>query len=71
MVTFLLQAISHQMGGEPRVVLTGGLSAHAWAAAIPLVHAIDPHLTLRGLALLHAELATRESVASRESVAQT
>lgn len=56
MVTFLLQAMSHQLADKPRVVLTGGLSAHPWAAAIPGVDAIDPLLTLRGLALLHAQV---------------
>jgi type III pantothenate kinase len=44
---------------RPRVILTGGLSAAPWAADIPDVDAIDPHLTLRGLALLHAESAAR------------
>jgi type III pantothenate kinase len=41
------------------VVLTGGLSASAWARAIPGVAAIDPDLTLKGLAILHAETAGR------------
>jgi type III pantothenate kinase len=42
-----------------QVILTGGLSAAPWAADIPDVDAIDPNLTLRGLALLHAETAAR------------
>ncbi len=40
-----------------RVVLTGGLSAAPWATAIEGVDAIDPDLTLKGLAILHAEVA--------------
>jgi len=40
-----------------RTILTGGLSAAPWAAAIEGVDVIDPDLTLRGLALLHAEVA--------------
>jgi type III pantothenate kinase len=43
-------------GPAPKVILTGGLSATEWAAAIPGVDAIDPLLTLRGLAILHAEV---------------
>jgi type III pantothenate kinase len=37
-------------------ILTGGLSAGPWAAGIDGVDAIDPDLTLRGLAILHAEV---------------
>lgn len=44
---------------RPQVILTGGLSNAPWAADIPDVDAIDPQLTLRGLALLHAESAAR------------
>lgn len=46
-------------GIEPTAVhaiLTGGLSAAPWAAAIDGVDAIDPDLTLRGLGILHAEV---------------
>jgi type III pantothenate kinase len=43
--------------GEVHVVLTGGLSQGAWAAALDGVEAIDPELTLKGLAILHAEVA--------------
>lgn len=46
--------------GEVRAILTGGLSAAAWAQGIPGIDAIDPDLTLRGLALLHAEVAGGE-----------
>ena len=41
---------------EVRVVLTGGLSAAPWAQGIDDVDAIDPDLTLKGLAILHAEV---------------
>lgn len=39
-----------------RTLLTGGLSAAPWASAIEGVEIIDPDLTLKGLALLHAEV---------------
>jgi type III pantothenate kinase len=45
---------------EPRdvhVVLTGGLSRAPFAGSIDGVEAIDPDLTLKGLAILHAEVA--------------
>jgi type III pantothenate kinase len=41
---------------DVRAILTGGLSAAPWAAALDGVDVIDPELTLRGLAILHAEL---------------
>jgi type III pantothenate kinase len=42
---------------DVHVVLTGGLSQGAWAGALEGVEAIDPELTLKGLAILHAEVA--------------
>ena len=42
---------------DVHVILTGGLSAAPWATAIEGVSAIDPDLTLKGLAILHAEVA--------------
>ncbi|HEY4227322.1 MAG TPA: type III pantothenate kinase [Candidatus Limnocylindrales bacterium] len=42
---------------DVHVVLTGGLSRLPWAAALEGVEAIDPDLTLKGLAILHAEVA--------------
>jgi type III pantothenate kinase len=42
---------------EVHVVLTGGLSAMPWASTLEGVEAIDPDLTLKGLAILHAEVA--------------
>lgn len=47
----------------PKVILTGGYSNAEWATAIPGVDAIDPLLTLRGLAILHSEVRHKESVA--------
>jgi pantothenate kinase type III len=38
---------------DVRVVLTGGHAALSWARTIEGVDAIDPDLTLRGLALVH------------------
>jgi type III pantothenate kinase len=43
-------------GARPQVVVTGGLSAAPWSSALPGVDVIDPELTLKGLALLHAEV---------------
>lgn len=49
-----------QTGGlapsEVRTILTGGLSAAPWARGITGVDTIDPELTLKGLAILHAEV---------------
>jgi type III pantothenate kinase len=41
---------------DVRAILTGGLSAAPWAAELEGVDAIDPDLTLKGLAILHAEV---------------
>jgi type III pantothenate kinase len=46
--------------GEVKAILTGGLSAAPWARGIDGVDAIDPDLTLRGLAILHAEVSGGE-----------
>jgi len=51
--------LADMAGVEPaavRAILTGGLSRAPWAAAIDGVDAIDPDLTLKGLAILHAEV---------------
>jgi type III pantothenate kinase len=45
---------------DVRVVLTGGISRLPFAATIEGVAAIDPELTLKGLAILHAEVAGGE-----------
>ena len=42
---------------EVHTILTGGLSAAPWAATLEGIEAIDPELTLKGLAILHAEVA--------------
>jgi type III pantothenate kinase len=41
---------------EVRAILTGGLSSASWARAIRGIDVIDPDLTLKGLAILHAEV---------------
>ncbi|MDP8904284.1 MAG: type III pantothenate kinase [Chloroflexota bacterium] len=59
LVRELLAAIRAELaeagGPAPKVILTGGLSAAPWAGDIPGVDVIDPQLTLRGLAIVHAE----------------
>jgi type III pantothenate kinase len=50
-------------GGRPsevHTILTGGLSAAPWARDLEGVDVIDPDLTLKGLAILHAEVAGGE-----------
>jgi hypothetical protein len=39
------------------VILTGGVAAAPWARDVVGIDVIDPDLTLRGLAILHAEVA--------------
>ncbi len=43
--------------GAIPAILTGGLSAAPWARGIAGIDAIDPDLTLKGLAILHAAVA--------------
>ena len=45
---------------DVRAILTGGLSAAPWARGLDGIDAIDPDLTLKGLAILHAEVAGGE-----------
>jgi type III pantothenate kinase len=52
---------------QPKVILTGGLSATDWAHTIPGVDAIEPLLTLRGLALLKRELMALPKMAGSSS----
>jgi type III pantothenate kinase len=59
-----LAEVAGQAPGDVRVVLTGGLAAEPWARAITGVDAIDPDLTLKGLAILHAEVAGGEPLAA-------
>lgn len=51
--------------GGVHAVLTGGLSVAPWAQALDGVEAIDPDLTLKGLAILHAEVSGGEPLALR------
>lgn len=51
--------LADSIGTSPagiKIVLTGGLSAAPWARGIRGVDVIDPELTLKGLAILHAEV---------------
>jgi type III pantothenate kinase len=41
---------------DVRAILTGGLSAAPWVQALEGIDVIDPDLTLKGLAILHAEV---------------
>ncbi len=45
---------------DVHTIVTGGLSAAPWARSIPGVDAVDPDLTLKGLAILHAEVSGGE-----------
>lgn len=42
---------------DVHVILTGGHSQASWAGSLEGVQAVDPNLTLKGLAILHAEVA--------------
>jgi len=54
-------AETHAMDpSDVRAILTGGLSAAPWARQLEGVDAIDPDLTLKGLAILHAEVSGGE-----------
>jgi type III pantothenate kinase len=68
LVRGLVDAISAELapagGPAPTVILTGGLSAAPWAADLPGVTAIDPQLTLRGLAILHTETVAHSAAAA-------
>ena len=41
---------------DVHAVLTGGLSAAPWVRGLDSIEAVDPDLTLKGLAILHAEV---------------
>jgi type III pantothenate kinase len=67
MVDGLLARIRSELaeaaGLEPsavRTILTGGLAAAPWAADLRGITANDPDLTLKGLAILHAEVSGGE-----------
>jgi len=55
LVATITAELAGNRGKQPKVILTGGLSQAAWAEEIR-ADEIDPDLTLRGLALLHAEV---------------
>lgn len=64
MVSGLLARIRRELAdagdvaaSDVHVVLTGGLAAAPWASGIEGASAVDPELTLKGLAILHAEVA--------------
>jgi type III pantothenate kinase len=48
--------------GAIRAILTGGLARTAWAGGIAGIGVVDPDLTLKGLAILHAEVAGGEPI---------
>jgi type III pantothenate kinase len=66
LVKELVRRITAELGTKPTVVVTGGLSALPWASNIPGVAAIDPLLTLRGLALLKREMMALPKIAHAE-----
>jgi len=47
---------------DVRAILTGGLSRAPWIQGLDGIDAVDPDLTLRGLAILHAEVAGGEPI---------
>jgi type III pantothenate kinase len=58
-------------GSKIQVVLTGGLSAGPWARELPGVDAIDPELTLKGLAILWAVANGEPSVPGDDTIGWT
>jgi type III pantothenate kinase len=63
LVTGLLARIRRELSesngvapADVRAILTGGLSAAPWVTSLADIDAIDPDLTLKGLAILHAEV---------------
>ena len=57
-----------EAGSSPdavHVILTGGLAAAPWAEGVAGVDVIDPDLTLKGLAILHAEVAGGDAYRER------
>jgi type III pantothenate kinase len=69
LVTGLLARIRRELAdagdvasSDVHVVLTGGISGMPWAGTLEGVEAIDPDLTLKGLAILHAEVAGGEPI---------
>ena len=54
---------------QVRVVATGGLAHHGWLRDVPGIDAIDPDLTLKGLAILHEEATWGAAAGRREAAA--
>ena len=52
MINGVLDLMRAEMGGNPRVIVTGGL-ARSLAPDLKGITMIDPHLTLEGLRLIH------------------
>ena len=49
-------------GSQVHTILTGGLSESPWARQLEGVDVVDPELTLKGLAILHAEVTGGEPI---------
>jgi type III pantothenate kinase len=63
LLTRVRRELADQAGvpaSDVKAILTGGLSAAPWASDLDGIDAIDPDLTLKGLAILHAEVAGGE-----------
>jgi type III pantothenate kinase len=63
LLTRLRRELADGAGVAPsnvQAILTGGLSAAPWASDLDGIDVIDPDLTLKGLAILHAEVAGGE-----------
>ena len=59
LLTRIRMELAHASGLDSTTVLTiltGGLSAAPWAADLEGITATDPDLTLKGLAILYAEV---------------
>jgi pantothenate kinase type III len=54
-----------------QVVITGGLSGAPWARTLPGVDAVDPELTLKGLAILWALASGEPVIPGEEAVGWT
>lgn len=52
MVEGMVRRIAAELGGDPRVIATGGL-CQVIAEEVPLIHAADKNLTLKGLKLVY------------------
>ncbi|MBI5126028.1 MAG: hypothetical protein HZA70_07335 [Planctomycetes bacterium] len=52
MVERLIKGVKKEVGGEPRVIATGG-DANLFAADVGLFQEVIPHLTLEGMVLAY------------------